>query len=139
MKIIVVLTIAGFLLTGCASTTVRGGKGGAVAQSVNGAAEFSSGEGQWQKLRSGRKVEAGANVQTGADSTVHFNLGDYGGVLTVHPESTLTFEQIGPTAPDDEVLAVLNLTRGRVTGDTLKLPGGKKIIVKTLGGVHEIR
>lgn len=78
-------------------------------------------------------------MRTGPGSRVNLSLGPHGGVLTVHPDSVLELERLGPSADEPAVAAVLNLARGRVTGDTLDLPAGMKIVVKTLGGVHEIR
>jgi hypothetical protein len=124
------------VIAGCA--TPRAGRMAATVQSVTGSAEVQRKDGQWRPLRQGDRLGAGASVQTGPGGTISFQLGTAGGVLVLHPNSTVVFEQLG-AAPDPDVLAVLNLTRGRVTGDTLRPPGQRKIIVKTPGGMHEVR
>lgn len=137
MRKLLLLTVGLVLLqAGCATSGGLSTRGdSAVIQSIEGSAELSTQEDRWRTARPGQTVRAGATVRTAADSRVHFDL-KAGGVLTLHPDSTLTFERI---ALDKEVLAVLNLTRGRVTGDTGRPAGETKIVVKTLGGVHEIQ
>jgi hypothetical protein len=61
-----------------------------------------------------------------------------GGVLTLMPESMITFEQLGPATPDASVVVIINLIEGRVVGDTLKLPPNKRVQVRTATGIHEI-
>jgi hypothetical protein len=133
------LAAALVLASGCASPRhAAGSASGAVIQSMSGSAELSNDGNTWKRARANQRVTAGTTVRTSPNSLVNFHLGEYGGVLTLHPESTITFEQIGPASPAANVVAIANLTRGRVTGDTLKLPENTKIVVKTLSGVHEI-
>ena len=110
-----------------------------MVQSVTGTAEVLDDAGQWRRVRRGDNIREGLTVRTGAGSRVDLKLVPYGGVLTLHPESTVTFERIGRRTGTEDAAAILDLTRGRITGDTLVLPSGTKIFVKTLGGVHEIR
>jgi len=129
-----------FLLVGCQNSKVsnRSGLGTATVQQVKGSAEVRQGGGDWERARAGQTLRTGDEARTGAGGQINFRLREHGGVLTLMPNSLLQFEQLGPTTPADSVQAVLNLPSGRVTGDTLKMPSGSKIVVKTPKGVSEI-
>jgi hypothetical protein len=135
---VVAATLAGLAGMGCASTPALH-QDWAVVQKAEGLAEVSSDGLKWKPVRSGQKLAAGATLRTGPEGWIDLQLGTRAGVLRVHPDSTVVLEAIGVNHIDRETAAVLNLTRGRVTGDTLDLPPGMKIVVKTLVGMHEIR
>jgi hypothetical protein len=54
------------------------------------------------------------------------------------PDSLVEFEPIGAAEANPNIVAILNLREGRVVGDTLKLPDGARVQIKTRAGVHEI-
>jgi hypothetical protein len=106
---------------------------------VDGGAEIARGsEGKWEAARIWENLRAGDRARTEAQGRINFSLGKYGGVLTLMPDSMITFEQLGTAAPDSKVVAIINLEQGRVVGDTLKLPPGTRIQIKTANGIHEI-
>jgi hypothetical protein len=138
-KVIIAGCVALLLFaTGCATMRSGGGAGSARISSVEGNAEIAHGNGAWETARLWQKLSTGDRARTGANGTINFSLAGHGGVLTLMPDSLLEFEQLGATEPDGRILAVLNLREGRIVGDTLKLPEGKRIQVKTRGGTHEI-
>ncbi len=141
MKPRLLVTLVGALvLAGC--STMRFGKSAnAVAhiKSLDGSAEIARGtDGKWEPARLWENLHTGDRARTEPHGQIDFSLGKYGGVLTLMPESTITFEQLGPTSDDSKIVAVINLVEGRVVGDTLKLPPGIRIQIKTANGVHEI-
>jgi hypothetical protein len=109
----------------------------AIISSVQGKAEIWR-DGRWGQARRGQLLWEGERARTSANSRIDFHLGQYGGVLTLMPESMLEFEQLGPLTPDARAAAVIKLTEGRVIGDTLKLPANMHVVVKTLGGTFQI-
>jgi hypothetical protein len=128
-----------FLVGGCQSSKISdNGLGSATVQQVKGSAEIRPDGGNWERARAGQTLRTGDEARTGAGGQINFRLREHGGVLSLMPNSLLQFEQLGPKTPADSVQAVLNLPSGRVTGDTLKMPSGTKIVVKTPKGVSEI-
>lgn len=128
------------VLAAC-STMPFGSSANAVAHihSLDGAAEIARGtDGKWEPARIWENLHAGDRARTEAHARIDFSLGKYGGVLTLMPDSMITFEQLGPAASDSKVVAIINLVQGRVVGETLKLPQGTRIQIKTADGVHEI-
>jgi hypothetical protein len=127
------------LVAGCQSARVsNSGAGSATIQQVKGPTDIRHAGGTWERARAGQTLSAGDEARTAAGGTIDFRLREQGGVLTLMPNSLLQFEQLGPQTPSDSVQAVLNLPAGRVIGDTLKMPSGTKIVVKTPKGVSEI-
>lgn len=118
-------------------TTDRAAAARAEVASVTGFAEIQRGQ-QWQSLRAGEILGVGDQIRTGADGTVEVRFAPHGGVMGLQPDSMLRFEQIGATLTNQQVVAVVDLDRGRVIGDTLKLPKGSKVVVKTRGGSFAI-
>ena len=128
-----------FLVAGCQSSKISdSGLGSATIQQVKGSVEIRHDGGNWEQARSGQTLRTGDEARTGAGGQINFRLREHGGVLILMPNSLLQFEQLGPKTPSDSVQAILNLPSGRVTGDTLKMPSGTKIVVKTPKGVSEI-
>src|SRR6185436_8151411 len=127
-------------LSACSS--MRFGKSAnAVAhiKSLDGNAEIARGSAaNWEPARIWANLHSGDRARTEPHGQIDFSLGKYGGVLTLMPESTIIFEQLGPAAPDSKIVGVFNLVEGRVVGDTLKLPRGTRIQIRTADGVHEI-
>jgi len=108
-------------------------------KSLDDQAEIARGtDGRWEPARLWENLHAGDRARTEAHGKIDFSLGKYGGVLTLMPDSIITFEQLGPATPDSSVVAIINLEQGRVVGDTLKLPPDKRIQIRTANGVHEI-
>jgi hypothetical protein len=127
------------LFLGCQSTPNIPAHARATISSVTGNAEIRRQQtAQWERARRGDILQTGDQTRTGPGAQIDFNLGQAAGVLTLMPDSLLQFDQLGPKSPNDSVQAVLNLPKGRVIGDTLKLPGATKILVKTPNGTAEI-
>jgi hypothetical protein len=131
-------SIAFLLASGC--VTPLHGPGGSTARisSLEGQAEIAHSGDPFEPASLWQKVSTGDRARTGANGKINFSLGRHGGVLTLMPDSLLEFERLGTTDQDSRIIAILNLREGRVIGDTLKLPEGKRVQVKTRGGVHEI-
>ena len=128
------------LFLGCQSTPNVPSTARATISSVTGNAEIRRQQtAQWERARTGDTLTVGDQARTGPGAQIDFNLGNNAGVLTLMPDSLLQFDQLGPKSPNDPVQAVLNLPKGRIVGDTLKLPGATKIVVKTPSGATEIR
>ena len=125
------------LITGCTTPLGPSGSSKARIHSVEGTADVQRG-GEWQPARLWQKLSSGDSARTGGSGKIDFNLGKYGGVLTLMPDSAIRFEQLGPATPGSPVVAVIELAKGRVVGDTLKLPPNTRIQVRTSSGVHEI-
>jgi hypothetical protein len=141
MKTLCSILLLCLLATGCAtprSTPPTASSAHVLVANRTGTAAISRADGVFKSATRGSAVHQGDVARTGNDGRIDFDLRQYGGVLTLHPDSLVRFEQIG-VASDPQVILVLDLSRGRVTGDTLKLPGDTKIVVKTPNGVHEIR
>ena len=121
----------------------RGSGSQAIVAKAEGSSEFLP-KGQatgWQPVRSGWVLAEGDQARTGADGQIDFQITPHGGVVTLMPNSTLEIEQLGPrgtTGTNQNAVATLRLTRGRVVGDTLKLPKGSKVVVKTNAGTFAI-
>ena len=136
--------VVSFLLfsTGCATNKANRhatpGGAEAVITHVEGSARINPGGGNWQIAKTGIALHRGAQARTGADGKLKIDLGRYGGVLTLMPNSLLNFEQVGPLKPDAAVLSILDLREGRVVGDTVSMRVGKKILIRTPDGTHEI-
>jgi hypothetical protein len=126
------------LLAACSTTATGTAAGSARIRSVDGAADLSRQGTSWEPAHIWQTVRSGDHARTGPNGKIDFSLGKYGGVLTLMPESAIQFEQLGPVNPTSQIVAVINLTEGRVVGDTLKLPPNTRIQVKTRSGVHEI-
>ena len=132
-----VALVAVVFLTACASLS-PGSPASARIRSVSGSAEIARDGGDWQPANVWKKLDADDRARTGANGKIDFSLGRYGGVLTLMPSSLIEFQQLGPAAPGDRIVAVINLLEGRVVGDTLKLPPNARIQVRTREAVHEI-
>src|SRR5690349_2134129 len=101
---------------GCKSSNAsRGSNTQAIVTKTAGSTEFLQ-NGGWQPLRTGQVFVEGDQVRTGADGQVDVNLTPYGGVMTVMPNSTIQMEQLGTRGTNQQAVAVLRLTRGRVVG-----------------------
>jgi len=127
------------VLSACQTASrLAGGTHTARIQALESGAEISRAGGPWEQARLWQKLRAGDRARTAAHGTIDFTLGKFGGVLTLMPDSTIEFQQIGPAESEPSIVAVLSLTAGRIVGDTLDLPSGVRIRIKTLGGVYEI-
>lgn len=98
-----------------------------------------------QAVAVGHALRKGDQIRTGADGRVDVQLIPYGGVMSVMPNSAIEIEQLGPegtaggtAGTNQQTVAAIRLTRGRVVGDTLKLPKGSKVVVKTNAGTFAI-
>ena len=112
----------------------------AVVREVSGQdARIANRDGDWKRPRKGAKIEEGSRVRTGPNDTVTVFLGPNGGVMKIMPNSDASFERIAPTTTEPDVLAVISLTAGRIVGDTMQPPGEGKVLIRTLGGIHELR
>jgi hypothetical protein len=132
--------LAGMIfLGGCATPQPNTQGERLVARNVDGLVEVSHGGAAWRKMKVGESIAPGNRVRTAAGSTATLGLLPDGGVLTVHPQSVFEVQRFGRSSAADDVIAVFNLTEGRITGDTLKPAGRTKIVVNTPNGMHEIR
>lgn len=137
MRTLLFLTI--FLLIGCQTSKVPPqGTGRATIERISGQPEVRRSGGSWERAQIGQNLHQGDEARTPGGSQIDFNLGEYAGVLSLTPGSVLRFEQLGAATPADSVHAVIDLPEGRIIGDTLKLPGRTKVIVKTPRGSVEI-
>src|SRR5688500_8036662 len=122
------------LLAGCQTTersqSTAATAASAIIESVKGQVEIRRADGEWQRAERNQLVMAGDEIRTSGDSNLELNFGREAGVLTLHPNSALTIEQLGATSGTGPH-ATLTLSRGRVTGDTLRKPGATKIVVNT--------
>jgi hypothetical protein len=127
------------LIAGCQSAKVSSvGGGSATIENTKGEVEIRRAGGRWERASSGQMLQSGDEARTGTGGQIEFKLREQGGVFTLMPNSLLEFEQLGPKTPSDSVQAVLKLPAGRVTGDTLQMPSGSKVVIKTPKGVSEI-
>ena len=123
---------------GCKSTDAsRSSNAQAVVASVEGSSEFFQG-GTWQAIRAGQVLHEGDQARTGANGRVDLRFTPHGGVMSLMPDSAMQIEQLGTRATNQNNVAVIRLTRGRVVGDTLKLPAGSKVAIKTNAGTFAI-
>jgi hypothetical protein len=133
------LILMSLLIAGCQSTKVSSSSAGSAnIQNVKGEGEIRRSGGRWERATSGQTLRSGDEARTGTGSQIEFTFREHGGVITLMPNSLLEFDQLGPKTISDSVQAVLNLPAGRVTGDTLKMPPGSKVVIKTPKGVSEI-
>ncbi len=132
--------LAAALLPGCSTIGVgKAGRAMARIRSLDGNGEIARGKGNWEPAHIWENLHSGDRARTAGHGTIDFSLGRFGGVLTLMPDSSVVFEQLGPTSPESEIVAVINLLEGRVVGDTLKLPANTRIEIRTAdGGVHKI-
>ncbi len=137
------------LLTGCAtssSTPTVGNlseawwyEGEAVMRDVDGRVDVSTDGQSWASAQAGQVIPQGSQVRTGPGGSVRLDLGPHGGgILKLMPESQVKLAQLGAAHAEAPVVAVLDLTQGRVVGDTLRLPPPRKIQVRTPAGTQEI-
>src|SRR5689334_8706303 len=97
-------------LTACSTiTSGKSGAGVARIKSIDGNAEIAHADAKWEPAHLWQSVHSGDRARTATHGKVDFSLGKYGGVLTLMPESTIVFEQLGPAAPGSQIVAVLNL------------------------------
>jgi hypothetical protein len=68
-------------------------QGTAVARSVSGTAEYSTG-GAWAPLKSGTELAAGTTIRTAADGEVSLGLGENGKAIVIAPSSILTIDKL---------------------------------------------
>lgn len=131
--------LAAMIVAGCSTAGGRGGSGAAARiRSVEGAAEVARGQAKWEPAHLWQKLHAGDRARTAPHGTIDFTLGRYGGVLTLMPDSAITFEKLGPESKDDLIVGIIHLEEGRIVGDTLKLPPNRRIQIKTRAGTQEI-
>jgi hypothetical protein len=140
MKLLVACLL---LLVGIACKSpnaARGSDSQAIVTKVDGLAEsLQKGQaGAWQPIRVGQVLSEGDQARTGADGQVDIRLAPYGGVMSLMPNSEIQIEQLGARGTNTQAVAALRLTRGRVLGDTLKLPKGSKVVIKTNAGTFAI-
>jgi hypothetical protein len=124
-----------FMTQGCGTFGTKPVDNGqtALIQEVNGQAEMKLDEGEWETAIKGVKLRAGDELRTRESSIVTLQLGENGGSLDLQEDSVLKIEQIGGTLDKPEPGAVIELKKGRVTGDT-KNPVKTKVQVRTPRG-----
>ena len=104
---------------------------------TSGSAEFLN-AGVWESIRTGQALNEGDQARTGADGQIDIRFSPHGGVMTVMPNSAIEIEKLRSDGTNKMQVATIRLGRGRVTGDTLKLPTGSKVMIKTSGGSFAI-
>jgi FecR protein len=115
-------------------------QGTAVARSVSGTAEYSTG-GAWAPLKSGTELAAGTTIRTAADGEVSLGLGENGKAIVVAPSSILTIDKLTfeKTGADTVTETQLDLKAGRIVGDVNKTSAASRFEIKTPTGVAGIR
>jgi hypothetical protein len=114
-------------------------EGEAIARDVQGSVETSPDGQVWSLVQNNQVIAQGGYVRTGVGGSVRLDLGPHGGgILKLMPDSQLKLAQLGASHVDSPVVAVLDLERGQVMGDTLRLPDQRKIQVRTPSGMQEI-
>ena len=135
------LILIGILLLAGCQTAERQDSAGqlrATIQKSAGFVEARSATGEWHPAAAGESLLEGGEARTGPDGQLEVELQPAGGEFTLHPDSTMQIERLGPTADYPNAVAVFRLSRGRITGDTLTLPKESKVVVKTNGGTFQI-
>ena len=143
---ILVVSIYTLFQSGCASGDtyrLEDGRSQSAAESrveqVRGNVEYSENGSDWKDSYAGQAIVPGTRLRTGPDSEARVNLGrQRGGWIRVLPGSVVIFERLEPATSNSEVGVILNLPKGQVVGDTARTVAGKKILVKTPNGMHEI-
>ena len=131
------------LLVGIACKTSNASRSSntqAVVASVEGSSEFLQ-NGTWQPVQTSHVFSEGDQARTGPNGRIDLRFTPHGGVMSLMPDSAMQIEQLGPkgtNGTNQQNVAVIRLTRGRVLGDTLKLPKGSKVAVKTNAGTFAI-
>jgi hypothetical protein len=138
MRTLILLGI--ILLAGCQTAERQESAShlGATIQKSAGFVEARTATGEWHPAGAGEALVEGGEARTGPDGQIEVELQPAGGVFTLHSNSTMQIERLGPTADYPNAVAVFRLTQGRITGDTLKLPKDAKVVVKTNGGTFQI-
>lgn len=126
-----------FIIVGCAlglacQSTRTASESTAEIAKATGLAEIQRAT-SWEALKQGDRLIVGDQVRTGPDGVLEVRFAPHGGVMAIQPDSMVEFEQIGRSGTNQNYVAVVELSRGRVVGDTLKLPTGTKVLVKTRG------
>jgi hypothetical protein len=135
----VLLATAIFDWAGCTTTNAPNAAfGEAIVTRVSGNAETSVDGAHWRNAKTGDALAQTSWLRTRADAHVDVRIEPYGGVLTLMPGSVLQFAQLGRKDSSSDVVAILDLTRGRIVGDTLTLPANAKIVVRTPEGAYDI-
>jgi hypothetical protein len=124
-----------FMTQGCGTFGAKPVDNGqtALIQEVNGQAEMKLDEGEWETAMKAVKLRAGDELRTRENSIVTLQLGENGGSLDLQENSVLKIVQIGGTLDTPEPGAIVELKKGRVTGDT-KNPTKAKVQVRTPRG-----
>ncbi|MEK7706684.1 MAG: FecR domain-containing protein, partial [Verrucomicrobiota bacterium] len=147
------------MVTNLAAQTVKESTGQVVR--IKGAARYSTGNGQWQKLTVGTKLKSGDLVQSAANSYVDIILGrvDYvpsrvavGDTLSYQPEATqdvirvwedsvLGFDKLTTmnTGAEEVTDTQLDLRAGRILGMVKKMPAASRYEIKLPNGVAGVR
>lgn len=128
------------LLNGCASAPSPARSGGAAELlEATGKTQVAVAGRNWATARPGTTLHAGDKIRTGKKSEATVSLGENGGVMRIMENSVVELERIGPKDSEPEVLAIVFLSAGRIIGDTQHPPTHGKVIIRTLGGTHELR
>lgn len=140
----IILLLFSALLVGCATNrsshvAAEGGAAAIVHEVTGQDVRILDEDREWKRAEPGARVREGDRVRTGPNDTVTISLGPNGGIMTIMPNSDASFERIGASAAEPDVLAIVVLTAGRIVGDTMNPPGQAKILIRTLGGTHELR
>ena len=115
--------------------------GQAIIVSVNGQASYTDASGQFVPLKPDMKLDPGATIKTGANSSVVVFLTNNKAQFTVDASTTITVNKLTATKTGaDEVSETdLEVKDGKITGNVKKLSKASTFNVKTPVGVAGIR
>ena len=108
---------------------------------VEGRVMFSKAGGTWKLVERDMVLRAGEVLKTEANAKVELALGYNDGIITLSPNSELTFDKLTYQHVGMEVVCDTELTLhlGQIIGKLEKLSPGSTYLVKTLRGVAAIK
>jgi hypothetical protein len=114
---------------------------------LHGKARFTTDNQTWQTVKKGAVLQAGAVIQTAANSTVDLRLGGAGkdskssepaeGILRLEPDTLLGIDQLASEGSGKDV--ELDLRAGQIAGNAGQLPAGARYEVKFSKGIAGVR
>ena len=128
--------LAAVLLTatlGIVTVTAQSPLLAAEARGIRGRAQFSTGGGPFQPLKSGTALRPGDVVQTATDSAVDIYLGPAAGTVRLTETATMSIDKMLVSDTNSEV--ELNLKAGELLGNVSPSAGTSKFVVKAAAGM----
>ena len=134
------------IFAGCASspnnrqTVSQPPKASAQITQTRGNTEIMQG-GAWKSARVGVGLREGDAIRTGAASDADLHFGEFGGAARVNPESEVWIQHFGWTnePAGKTMVVILDLRKGRISGDTLNPAPNSRFLVKTDAGMVQLK